>query len=355
MITHSRRAMTSRERIEALYHRQPVDRVGFMHRGYGFCARNVGYAVADIYEHPRRSFEAQLWTFEQYGADNTPFYSFSSYGAWEFGGQVKWPDDRVATGPAIARRPVQEPDDLWKLEVGDLRNLGCIPKMIEFGRLQKAHGLPVGFICGSPFTHAANLCGVDQFLLWLLDCPEAAHRALRLVTDLNLAVARYFVDTFGAEHVMPRSAAPTESNALISPRQFEEFALPYLKELHEKVLGMGVKSIYCHICGDHNANLPLWARVPFGDPGMLSIGHEVHVLKAAETFPEHIIMGNVDTQIIARGTPDQIIEACRQVIEKGKQIRSGFVLSASCELPATTPPYHIYLMAKARDQFGWYD
>ena len=94
---------------------------------------------------------------------------------------------------------------------------------------------------------------------------------------------------------------------------------------------------------------------PFGDPGMLSFGHEVDLLTAAEKFPDHIICGNVDPQIVSLKQPDEIYEACRASIEKGKRIKSGYVLMGGCELSPVTPPYNIYLMSKAREEFGWYD
>ncbi|MGQ9594225.1 MAG: uroporphyrinogen decarboxylase family protein [Anaerolineae bacterium] len=344
--------MTPAERIQALYERKPVDRVPFIHRGYAFCARNVGYPIADIYEHPVRSFEAQVWTAEQYRSDGTPFYTFSAYGAWEFGGEIKWPDDRWGAGPSVARRPVGKPEDLWTLEVPEPKTAGCVPKMLEFAKIQEEHGVPISFICGSPFSHAANLCGVDTFLQWLIEIPEAVHRALRLVTDHILSVAQLFIQTFGKGRVLARSAATVES--LISPRHFEEFALPYLQELHQKVLSMGARSIYCHICGEQNHNLSLWAQVPFGNPGMLSFGHEVDLLVAAKYFPDHIIAGNVDPRLVSRGTPAQVYEACRETIEKGKRIPAGFVFMGGCEIPVSTPPYNVYLMSKAAEEFGWY-
>ncbi len=347
--------MTSAEVIEAMYNRQPVDRIGFIHRGYGFCAKNVGYNLADIYETPEKSFTAQQLTAEQYGSDGTPFYTFVSYGAWEFGGEIKYPKDRIGSGPSVAKRPVSSPEDLDKLLLPNPKTAGCVPKQIEFAKLQEKNNVPIAFICGSPFTHAANLCGVEKFMEWIATEPDSVHKAMRLMTDHIIEVAQYFVDSFGTDRVIARSAAPTESNTLISPIHFEEFALPYIKELHEKVLEIGVKSIYCHICGEQNKNLPLWAEVPFGDPGMLSFGQEVELSKAAEVFPDHIIAGNVDPVMIANGKPDEIYAACRTAIEQGKKYCPGrFVLMGGCEIPPIVPPYHIYIMQKAVEDFGAY-
>jgi len=69
---------------------------------------------------------------------------------------------------------------------------------------------------------------------------------------------------FSTADVLPKSDEVSAST-LISPKQFEEFDLPYIKELHEKMLGMGFKNIWCLISGDHNLNLPYWAQVPTGE------------------------------------------------------------------------------------------
>ncbi len=224
--------------------------------------------------------------------------------------------------------------------------------MLEFAHLQASHGTQVAFICGSPFTHAANLAGVDKFLMWTIQYPEAVKHALRVMTDHILEVARLFINTFGQGEVLARSAAPTDG--LLSPDQFEEFALPYLIELHTEVLRMGASSIYCHICGDQNHLLRHWQQVPFGNPGMLSFGQEVDLLDAANAFPDQIIAGNVDPQIIHHGTPGAIERACRKRLRKGCRSKEGTPSWEDAQLPSTTLPYNIFLMKQARDRYGLY-
>lgn len=348
--------MTHAERMDALYNRRPTDRVPFYHRGYGFSAKNSGFAIADIYEHPQASYDAQVRTAEQYDSDGEPFYTFVSYGAWEFGGEIEWPVDRFASGPSIAKRPISRPEDLDELVLPDPRTAGSVPKMMEFAKLQEANGSQIAFICGSPFTHAANLCGVTEFMKWIIRKPAYVHKAMRLMTDHILSVAQYFIEEFGPGRVLARSAAPSESNSLISPKQFAEFAVPYLAELHTKALQMGAQRIYIHICGEQNLNLPEWQKVPFGDPGLLSFGHEVELQKAAEMFPDQIICGNVDPQIVAKGDPETVYQACERVIKEGKKYAPGrFLFMGGCDLPASTPAYNIYLMEKAVKEFGRYE
>jgi len=120
------------------------------------------------------------------------------------------------------------------------------------------------------------------------------------------------------------------------------------------VLSMGYKTIYMHICGEHNANLPYWAQIPFGDPGIVSIGHEIELEKAGEYFPSHIILGNLEPTVIQTGTAEEVYEGVRKVVEKGKNLSGGFIFSPGCELPPMAPVENIRAMTKAVNDFGRY-
>jgi uroporphyrinogen decarboxylase len=348
--------ITLAERINAVMSGQRPDRVPFMPFVRGFCAVNVGYPIASYYTDAEKSFWAQIWTQEQYGYDGYPIFSWAIYGAWEFGGEVKLPTSQWDQSPSVVRYPVESEEDVKKLELPDVKTAGMLPLTMEFSKLQKKHGLPAVPCGGSPFTRAANLCGLDKLCRWTKKRPEVAHTLLRLMTDHLVEVAQYWVDTFGAEHVIPFSGNPCESNTIISPNHFEKFALPYMKELHEKVLGMGVRGFQCHICGEQNLNLPYLAQVPMGNAGLVSFGHEVDPNTAIKYFGGTcIIAGNVDPAVIQTGTPQQVYELSRQCIEKGKYAPRGYMLSTGCELPPYAPPYNVYMMMKAVKDFGWYE
>ncbi len=78
------------------------------------------------------------------------------------------------------------------------------------------------------------------------------------------------------------------------------------------------------------------------------------VTEAAKHYPQHVIAGNADPQIIASGTPTEILNASRIAIETGKQCPGGYVFYGGSELTPITPPYHIYLMQKAIQLYGEY-
>jgi len=352
--------MTDRERVEALLNREKPDRVPIYPFPLGFCALYAGGSIADAYNNPELSLAAQRKTCQDFGWVFMPLIGYAAVGAWEFGGEIRWPSGDYAQAPSVGRHPVETPDDALRLELPDIETAGIVPIQMAFNRLASRERLdnePFNVSCyaGGSFSLAANIPGVDRFMKWLLKRPDAAHHLLGLATDYEIEIARHWKNTFGTDRVLPFDWEPVSANHIISPMQFEEFALPYLKDAHERMLAMGYKTLFTHICGEHESNLPFWAQVPMGNPGFVHFGCEVDLETAAQYFPEDIIMGNLDSSILQVGTPQEVYEATRKVVEKGKRLRNGYVFSCSCELPPRAPKENVLAMNRAVDDFGWYD
>lgn len=210
----------------------------------------------------------------------------------------------------VIRHPVTTPDDVEKLRVTNVKTAGSIPIMFRFGQLCLQHAMPVTFQVGTPLTMAGGIIGEPLMLRWMIKEPTLVHKVLRKVTDFCIAVAEYFATEFGAEHLMAFDAGPTEANQLISPKQFEEYVLPYIIEIHEKLINLGIPIIFTHICGEQNLNLKHWQKVPMGKAGIVSFGAEVDINKAIELFGDNaIIAGNLDPTIIQTNTPEDVYES----------------------------------------------
>ncbi len=347
--------LSPQERMGALLSRQKPDRVPFMPFIFGFCARNVGYPIAAVYEDAEKGFWSQVWTQMQYDYDGGTLYGYASYGGWEFGGDIKMPRSQWEQAPVVTRFPAQTPEEVDALEVPDVETAGCYPILIEFTKLQQKFGMPVMPFIPGAFTGAGNVCEVNRLCRWMVKEPEVAHKLLRKVTDFANKVTDYFADTFAGYPMIPFVGDATSANQIISPKQFEEFVLPYMKETHEHILERGMRNIFCHICGEQNLNLPYWAQIPMGDPGIVSFGHEVDLETAGKYFPNDIIAGNIEPQAIQNKSGDEVYELCRVAIEKGKKCPGGYMLMAGCEVPVMSPPYNIWIMRKAINDFGWYD
>lgn len=351
--------MSSAERMGALMMGQTPDRVPFNPFALGFAARTVGYTVQSMYDDPQKSLEAQLRAAEQYGYDAFAMFGYASYGGWEFGGDIKMPVSEWEGAPSVARHPIESDEDLEKLELPDVKTAGVLPLGMAFNRILDSMGLPI-FVpaSGDCVTVAANVADVSRFCRWMMKKPDLAHHMLRLASDHLLEVHQHYVDTFGPEKLMAGFFVTVAANQIMSPKQFEEFVLPYQSEYQDKIYDMGIKGVFAHICGEQNLNLPLLKQMNFGTPqfpAIMSFGHEVDIETAIEYFPDNIIAGNVEPQVIQNGTPEQVYELTRIAIEKGKKAPRGFILMPGCELPIMAPAYNVYTMMKAVNDFGFYD
>ena len=349
--------MTSLERVDALFNYQKPDRVPVGAMSTGFNTKNAGFTVADAYEDPDKSFRAMIWTTDQYDWDPIPQYAgHTVLGAWDFGGEVRMPTGEYEGALVVVSYPVKSEDDIDKLKIPDPKKAGRIPQAMRFSELQEAHDIPVFFFSRSPFTMAANISGIDQFLRWSMKKPEVCEKLMRLSINHIFNVLEYWTETFGPEKIFAWMSSPSESNQLISPRTLKKFALPYHAEYHERLKKTNIKRFGFHICGDQNLNLPLLAEAsPWPHPSVLSFGHEVDIETAAEHFPKDIIYGNIEPAVIQTGTPEQVYELSRIAVEKGKNAPGGFILGPGCGLPVMAPPVNVWAMTKAANDFGRYD
>ena len=253
--------MTARERMEALFAYEKPDRVPVGVTSTGFNTKNAGFSVADAYTDPEKSFESMMWTTEQYGWDPIPQVAgHTLLGAWNFGGQVRLPKGEYEGALMVMDTPVKVPEDIDTLAVPDPKTSGRIPEAMAFAKLQAKQGLPVYFFSRSPFTMAANIAGIDQFLRWTIRNTDACEKLLRLSIDHIFNVMAYWVETFGGENIFAWMSSPNESNQLISPRILKKFALPYHREYHKRLDQLDIKWFGFHICGEQNMNLPLSGR-----------------------------------------------------------------------------------------------
>lgn len=273
---------------------------------------------------------------------------------------MKMPNSVYSTAVAVEAPPVKSEEDVLNLKMPDPKTAGAIPKRMQYAKLQEKAGMPVTFFTRSPFNIAAGICGVERFCRWILKEPELCHKLTQMAMDHIFEVLQYWVDTFGAKKIVYYISSPSEANQIISPKHFQEYALPYHREFHKRLRTIGINQFMFHICGEQNLNLPYlaeFASSPDGwpHPSILSVGHEVDLNDAAKYFPNDIIMGNIEPAVIQSGAPQQVYELCRLAIEKGKRIAGGFILAPGCGLPPRAPSYNVWMMTKAVNDFGWYD
>lgn len=341
--------------MAALMKGERPDRVPVIPFLSGHAAVVCGQPLARIADDAEESFRCQLLCQEMYGHDGGPLYAYASAGGWEFGGDVEFPVKKYSGATVVTRTPIQNEDDVVTLKVAeDVSEAGALPIALGIARRQAEHGMPVTLQIGAPLTWAGSVIGEERMMTWFIRKPDLVHAVLDKVSEFVIRVAEYYVREFGAERLMAFHGAATETNKLISPKQFETFSLPYLQRINRATIDMGIGTYFIHICGEQNRNLKFWKQVPMTRQTVVSFGREVDLGTAMEMFPEQIVAGNVDPTIIQEGRAEDVLAVARECIEKGKYHKGGYVLMAGCEVPPHAPPVNVFQLVKAAREYGRY-
>jgi uroporphyrinogen decarboxylase len=348
--------MTPGERTMSLLQTGWADRPGVGTFAFGFAARMTpGMTLGEVYSNPLKYAKAYIRVQQALGFDTGPTFGSASQGASEFGGVVEYPGpDSRSQAPSVRVHPLSTPDKVDALFVPDPAKVPEITREVEAARYV-LENYPQGFnsptiVCGSPFTWAGNAIGVETMLLWMIREPELAHKVLKAQAEFLGETAKYIINNAGP--MMLFDGGPTESNDLISPKQFEQFALPYMLSTRKAALGAGIPGFLCHPCGDQNGNIKMWAQAP-GNAGV-NFDFRTPLEKIVEIFgPTGLVVGNIEPAKFQYSNYDWIYnEVTRCMNIAALHSPHGYIVGPGCEIPTDTPPLHVGAMLQATRDFA---
>ncbi|SLM31885.1 putative Methyltransferase [Desulfamplus magnetovallimortis] len=346
---------TGKERMAALMEGKPLDRVPFNPCSIGFSARIYGIDRGRFYRNPETAFDAGIHLMKTCPWMNTkPSYGWADRGSWEFGGKVVWPDNNRFIAPCSVPF-IKDPGEISSLPDPDPETAGMNPLVDSFNTLSRGHGFPASLPGGTPTTLSAGIVGRENFLRWLVRYPEAIHALQEKVTRFILNTAELTIKKHGGENCSVFCGVPMESNQLISPGRFEEFAKPYIKQIFSLYRSAGVKSVVVHLCGDHAANLPHWHEIDLPRRTVFSIGNEMDLEKTgADIGSSHILAGNISSTLLQQGSVEEVVKEVSRCLDAGMKHPGGFILMPACEFPPDTPMENLDAIARTLYEKGYY-
>jgi uroporphyrinogen decarboxylase len=196
-----------------------------------------------------------------------------------------------------------------------------------------------------------ELFGYQQALMYLLDEPERVKAILQAYTrgasDLGVRQARRGVDA-----VLISSAFA--GGGFISPRQYEEFVLPYEAEMVSRIKAEDVR-VYTHTCGDIGDRLEQMADTGIDgidtlDPPPLG---SVDLADAKKRVGDRVFFkGNIDpVHTLLEGSPEQVYDDAMDRLKIGSP-GSGHILSSACSVSPRVSPENLAMLVKASEDFG---
>ncbi len=192
-------------------------------------AHYLGYQLNEEFAwDPKKWAAAALVCNDRFEADAcAPIYDCYVVGPDGMGAEVYFPEDSL---PEIIDEPIKSPADLSRLKPFDPERDGRMAVQIEAGVIcnEKVGSIaPLTLSLCGPFSWAANMRGIYRFLADLKHDPKFAHAQLEIMTE----AVKESIKAYNRAGLKPFLADATASNYLISPRQIEEFYIPYYEKL----------------------------------------------------------------------------------------------------------------------------
>lgn len=241
--------------------------------------------------------------------------------------------------PAVSTHVLEQGKELSELKVPTEQD-GRLPVVLAATReLVAKYGDQVamyGLITG-PFTLALHLKGTDIFYD-MIDEPEEVEKLMQFCEKVARKMARMYIEA-GVDIV----ALVDPMTSQISPDNFEEFVLPYAKNVFDDIHAQG-KLGSMFVCGDATRNIDAMCRTHCDN---LCIDENVDLGYAVKTAQPYGVSvgGNIKlTLTMLFGTPyDNMMDATNCMQIGGNK---GFILSPGCDMPYATPVENVQAVTK---------
>jgi uroporphyrinogen decarboxylase len=347
--------MTPKERFDSLYRTGRADRPGVGTFSVAWVAKMAGLSPGICFQHPVKMAHSYIAVQKLFGFDNGPHFGHLASGAAEFGGRLRYPDmDSRNPYPVIIERPVNSPEDVDRLEIPDPRKAGEIPEQIQ-GIRYVLNEYPEGYrnpsiITGDPFTRAASVVGIESILMWITAEPKLVDALLKKVVDFSIEEINYIVRTVGPIDFF--DAGTSDSNDLITPQQFEKYALPAFQMYRRGAIKVGAERFIAHPCGNQIKNLDYWASIP----GTYAFNFDFRTplpLCIQKLAASSMIMGNIEPDQFVYGNYTSIQKSSKRLLSlAADNCPHGFVLGPGCEMPYDAVPVNVFSMIESAREYA---
>ncbi len=335
--------MKSYERMRARLAGESVDRPPNFDIMMTFAAHHIGEPLSHYYLDYRVLGEANLAVLDDFELDIVQTISDPYRETADFGAEVVFPEDDLP----ICREPlIKEYADLNHLRPPDPatgRRMSDRLAGTDYLAERVGGSVPVmGWVEGA-LAEAADLRGVSQLLMDLVDQPDWVEELLEICVEVEIAFAEAQIAA-GADIIGLGDAIASQ----ISPAMYRRYGLPYEKMIFAAVHEMGALA-RLHICG--NTTRLLEDMVASG-ADIIDIDWMVDIGRAAEAFgDEAAVCGNFDpVGILLQGTPEDVSQSVLTCLDLGGP---RAISAAGCEVPDGTP--HENLQAQSQALWEWVD
>lgn len=340
--------MTPKERLSTYAKGNEVDRIPTVLT----CGETIpplyNIKMKDYYFSSDMMVNVEKAMVKDFGADNMGMGLGLRTIAESLGTKLTYSNKNVSY---IDKPLIENYDILDNLSFTNINKDGRLPIMIEaFKRLIEEFGndYNIGTGAAGPLSTAAALRGTELLLKDTRKNKAELHKLLKFTTNNFIHCAKQFYNELG---ICMSISEPIASGSLISRSQFEEFALPYIKEVCNSLKDLYGKSPSIHICGKTNDR---WDLIVESGISAFSIDDCEDMADFKINFGDKVgLSGNVKpVDVLKFGDINDIDKSVKECLLKASDNPCGFTLSPGCTTPMHTSKENLQSYMNAARTYG---
>jgi len=224
--------------------------------------------------------------------------------------------------------------------------IGAINRAILAAGIPEVRG---GAMSGAPYDMIADMLrGTQGAVMDMYRQPDKLHEAMAKVAPLAVRSAVAMADVSGSPFCfMPLHKG---DEGFMSPRQFEEFYWPSFRQVLLGLIEAGLVPLP-FAEGRYGARLEVIKDLPRGS--VIWLFEDIDMARAKRVLGNHAcIAGNIPASLMHTGTPAQVKDYCKRLIETCAP-GGGYILSGAAGMNEGDPEVLRAIMAAAQE-YGVY-
>jgi len=248
-------------------------------------------------------------------------------------------------GPVL-ERPVRTMAQVKALRLPEPdTDLQTVAQILNGLKTELAGELPVLGFAGSPMSLAFFMIAgsspnkkINEVLAFIVEQPAITQALLELLTEMTVDYINFQIAS-GADAVQL-----FESFADVIPLELYK---KYVQPTHEKIFSALIPTTPSILFTKESPHLDLLLK---SGASVLSVGSCIDLAKAKKRAPEMIFQGNVDNQILADGTKEEITQAVRKCFKQSG--RKNHILNLNHGLLERTPYENVQHFVDVAKELG---
>ena len=342
--------MSSIERVQAAIDLSKPDRVPVDLHNFQPAAYATGLPMSEVFQNGELLAQAMLDAWREFGHDMILLENGTACNAQACGVEVAYRDDAA---PAAHKPFIGKLEEVADLEVPDPYTTFPMNEILKATRiLSKEIGDKV-WICAradqGPMDLSAQLRGISELMLDIAfeEQPDLIHALMDYSRRVATRYAYALIECGGRSTSI---GEPIAGPDLLSPKHYRKY--PWI---HERRMVDELKDhdiiLHNHICGN---TIPIIDEFIATGAQVLEVDHKTDIVGIKEAARNQTcLLGNIDTNLLQNGTPEEVDEACREIIEVWKP-DSGFILGPGCAMGSTVPADNVHALVESAKKYGIY-